>query len=285
MGLKWLWLSAAIAVGLIVTATWWRHSYAPIRPFLIYYGGLPRSHTRLQQFEQRLSGYPVVVLGTGLDEQKSAERIIAWGHGRPHPMRFYGYISIGITHNGGDLPVRGVNRRLQEWKAIGADGVLYDTAGPDYGVSQTRLATLVKLAHQLGMTVIVNAWSPSAVLHAGLTKRDGYLAENWYASDGTIRSIPNGAKDIQRVIDVGIPVYMTATGGASVQSLPPAMVKSWIAGTSHVARGTYLSISDEYYSAQTDYTEPASAITAAVHSFFPFGLWRSTKTAWRQLFI
>lgn len=282
---KRTWTVVFATMGFAALAASWQHSYAPIRPFLIYYGGLPAYGASLMKFEHRLAGYPVVVLGTGLDEPQSAARIIAWGHSQSRPMHFYGYISIGVSHGGGNLSPQAVGERLQSWRQLGADGVLYDTAGPDFGVSHQRLSTLVTLAHRHRLDVIVNAWSPRAVLSAGLTKQDGYLAENWYAADGKVRSTPSDAGDVTAVINSGILVYMTATAGARVSSPPPGTLASWIAGTSRVARGTYLAVSDENYSSQTNAILPASAITKTVHSFFPFGLWPSTQTRIRQMLI
>lgn len=261
---------ASVALVLLAVSIWYKY-YAPVSPFLIYYGGLP-SQSQAPVFEKKLNGYPVVLLGTGLDSPAVAKSIIRMGKKGPHPIRFYGYISIGITHQAGNHSTRQVQSLLHSWRQIGVYGVLYDTAGPDFGVSQQRLTKLVKLAHKSGLYVIVNSWYPQAVMHVGLTTNDGYLAENWYASAGDIRSTPAGTAYVAQLKNQHIPIYMTGTGKQNIRSLNQSVLKAWIAGSKRVAGGQYIAISDENYSADTDYVEPASALIAAIHSFFPFGL-------------
>lgn len=133
------------------------------------------------------------------------------GRKPPHPIRFYGYISIGVTH-------------------------------------------------QMGLYAIINSWEPQAVINTGLTANDGYLAENWYASDGKVRTVPTGAAYVQQLKDNHIPIYITATGASRINSVSPKIIKTWIAGSEKVAGGQYIAISDENYSSQTDFIEPAAII-------------------------
>ncbi len=247
-------------------------NYAPVKPFLIYYGGLPTAEKQANAFVKRLVGYSVVVLGTGLNDPTIASKIIHLGQKSSQPIRFYGYISIGVTHQAGNLSESTVRSRLLQWKNIGANGVLYDTAGPDFGVSHKRLERLIKMAHQTGLQVIVNSWYPQALLDAGLTVSDGYLAENWYVSDGRLRSVPSGAAYIQLLKRQGIPIYMTATGAARINAISPTTLRAWIAGSQKVAAGEFIAIADENYSADSDYIEPAATLKKLIQSFYPFGL-------------
>lgn len=247
-------------------------NYAPVKPFLVYYGELPTTIRDVPAFVKRLQGYPVVIIGDGLSSPIIASDIIRLGHRTPHPIRFYGYISIGVTHQAGNYSVKQVQSLLLHWKKIGVYGILYDTAGPDFGVSHQRLMKLIQLAHRIGLYVIVNSWFPQAVMNVGLTANDGYLAENWYVSSGEIRSIPEGVTYVKQLRDHGIPIYMTATGGNRIDTIHQAEIRAWIAGSKKVAGGQYIDISDENYSADTDYIEPATIIHKLIQSFFPFGL-------------
>lgn len=235
-------------------------TFHPIKPFLIYYGGLPVHKSHLRQFVHRIDGYSVVVLGTGLDHPAAMRAIIQLEKKNHKSTRFYGYISIGVTHGGGNKSYNEVKRGLESWKKGGAYGILFDTAGPDFGVTKTRLRTMVQIAHSEGLSVLINSWYPEAVLGVGLTKFDGYLAENWYMSDGRIRSTPPGASYIRQVRRSGIPVYMTATGATTITSLHQPTLQNWILGTHRIARGQYIAISDENYSADTDYILPSTTI-------------------------
>ncbi len=266
-----------ITLVLILMLFWWLGdrwyvNYAPVQPFLIYYGGIPTQNKQITTFVDQLTGYPIVILGDGLSDSAPSSSIIRLAKKSSPNIAFFGYISIGVTHQAGNLSVNEVKSLLKQWKQIGASGVLYDTAGPDFGVSYKRLSQLVALAHQYGMRIIVNSWYPQAVLHVGLTRHDGYLAENWYVAEGHVRSQPVGASYISLIKQEGIPIFMTATGGSHIQSLSLPTIKAWVKGSKKVAQGNYIAISDQYYSSDTDYIESAKTLKNIIRSFFPFGL-------------
>ena len=164
-------LSTSVLVLILMLLGWllfkWYVNYAPIQPFLIYYGGIPTTHRQIENFVNRIDGYPIVILGDGLSDPAHATAIIKLAKKNSLSTTFWGYISIGVTHQSGNLNSNEVKLYLLRWKKIGASGVLFDTAGPDFGVTHKRLFHLVALAHHYGMRVIVNSWYPQAVLNVG----------------------------------------------------------------------------------------------------------------------
>lgn len=108
--------------------------------------------------------YDYVVLGDGLqepdhpDHQNTAEII----RGVQSLGTFVlGYIPIGTVNP--NLSMEEIERRVDRWNDIGADGILLDQFGYDYQTSRLRQNTVVDYVHSQGMLVAANALYPEDV--------------------------------------------------------------------------------------------------------------------------
>ncbi|MCL4319240.1 MAG: hypothetical protein M1596_05065 [Firmicutes bacterium] len=240
-----------------------RHSL--VHPFLIYYGWIPKNPEHLAQLRGKMSGYSIIVLGSGDERQSSGDlmptrRLVS---SMPHTI-FYGYVDIGVTGNQPDHQLGYVERALVAWHHIGARGVLLDCAGPDYGVSPMRLQKIVALAHRGHLKVLVNSWNPSAVLEAGLRAGDAWLAENWVIAAGKPINAAVQGENVAALPELRrhhIAIWMTATD-STVPSA--AWVTRWAPKTASLLAGSYLAVSGSQYSSRSNTVIPVSWLTKAL---------------------
>jgi sugar lactone lactonase YvrE len=149
-----------------------------------------------------LGSYDYVVLVEGLElmansEHPKTEKIIKYRDTLKQPpmdmrsTKVFGYIDLGV-YNDGDTPpmscnckvrdeackkavddaitagkprnfcLEEIDTRLGEWKAMGAEGILFDEFGYSRGVTRTRQNDAVKLARDKGMVVVANTSDPDA---------------------------------------------------------------------------------------------------------------------------
>ncbi len=234
-----------------------------VTPFVVYYGWIPWQRARFARLAAEIGAYPVVILGSG-DEWRSggdlgaAKRLIRVDRA----SQFYGYINLGVTGGQPGHSFADLRRALVAWKRMGTVGVLLDCAGPDYGVSRTRLARAVRLGHAFGLRLLVNAWNPAAVVGVGLRRTDAWLAENWAVAQGRpYPAIEENLAGLRAVERAGIPVWMTATG-----SRPPSRtdVFPWVAATRSRVNGVAIAVSGPDYSSRSNAVVPAAWIRQAI---------------------
>lgn len=252
------WLMATMLIGIGVLGNSFPNSHPVIHPFLIYYGWIPILPQYFVRLKNRMSGYSTIVLGSGDEWSSSGDlaptrRLIAE---MPH-TRFYGYVDIGVTGHQPDHSLHYGAQALAAWHNLGAQGVLLDCAGPDYGVSPQRLRTLVAFAHHDHLHVLVNSWNPRAALHASLEPGDGWLAENWVIAAGrpvnaSLAGEQGAALPILRQHHIAI--WMTATD----RTVPSATwVAHWAHRTAERVHGSYLAVSGPQYSSRSNHIIPA----------------------------
>ena len=231
-----------------------------IHPFLIYYGWIPRQSTPLQHLADRMRSYPVIVLGSGVElpadhEVSACRRLLS---DLPQAT-WYGYVDIGVTGGQPSHTLPTIKAELKAWRRLGAKGVLIDCAGPSYGVTPGRLRWAVTAAHALSLRVLVNAFTPTVALHAGLTRGDAWLAENWAVSSG--KSVPSSQEAVPALALLkkkGIPIWMTATG--SKAPLSESEIKPWILATMFRVGGVAMAVSGPHYSSESNSVVPESWI-------------------------
>lgn len=237
-----------------------------IRPLLIYYGWVPSGRAAFRRMAAAMAAYPVVVLGSGEEWTGVQSNHLEVGRMIATDRRtaFYGYVNLGVAGGQPDHPLAYVERALRAWRAMGVRGVLLDCAGRDYGVSRLRLGAAVRAAHALSLRVLVNAWDPADVVHAGLRPGDAWLAENLVVADG--RPQPHGAADwaALHMLRAGkIEIWMTATDAS-----PPdrAWIQTWMPRTAARVGGSLIGASGPEYSTRSNAIVPASWIKAALGS-------------------
>ena len=76
-------------------------------------------------------------------------------------IRIVGYVPIGMVPDSHDsnLPMEELKSRVDEWVALGAQGIFLDEFGYDYYVTRERQNEIVNYCHNLGKFVFANSWS------------------------------------------------------------------------------------------------------------------------------
>jgi len=167
---------------------------------LVYYGwpshinGAMGSAAAAAEFGR----YDYVVLGSGAEDPGYPDHANTAGILADPAMAatyVFGYVNLGVTNGG--LSLEEVRTRIAGWGAIGADGVLLDAFGYDFGVTRERQNEAVGYAHSLGLSVLANAWFPADVFGAAIDPvanpeglpglvgaGDFYLSESYRILDG-----------------------------------------------------------------------------------------------------
>lgn len=174
-------------------------SSAP-REFLVYYGWPSRINGASDPAAAavQLGRYDYVVLGAGAEDPDHPDHVRTLAVLADPAMAgtfVFGYVNLGVTN--GVLSLEEVRSRIDGWRAVGADAIMLDAFGYDFGVTRDRQNAAVGHAHSLGMPVMVNAWFPAdafgeavdpeynpegqpALLGVG----DYYLSESYRVRDG-----------------------------------------------------------------------------------------------------
>jgi len=139
--------------------------------FLVYYGwpshinGSAVSAAAAAEFGR----YDFVALGAGAedpghpDHEKTAAILADPAMAGTY---VFGYVNLGVAN--GSLSLDEVRARIDGWRAIGADAILFDAFGYDFGVTRERQNAAVGHAHDLGMSVLANAWFPADAFGAAV---------------------------------------------------------------------------------------------------------------------
>ena len=131
---------------------------------LVYYG-YPASinaASSIAEAAAEFGRYDYVVWGEGLEspahpDHANAVAIIA--HEATAATRILGYVDIGVTSQ--NLPMTEIEARIARWVKMGADGILFDNFGYDFGTGRARQNAAVDLAHALGLAVIAGPFRPT----------------------------------------------------------------------------------------------------------------------------
>ncbi len=113
--------------------------------------------------------FDYVVLGAGLEDPSHPDhantvRIIELTHQLRPTTRFAGYIDLGVSAPWDEnYSLDQLRQHVEAWRAMGVDGILWDDAGMDFGVSRDRLNYALDLAHEDGLFAVINAWNPDDV--------------------------------------------------------------------------------------------------------------------------
>lgn len=74
--------------------------------------------------------------------------------------KLIGYVPIGLEPSIADsnLSIQEIGRRMDNWKALGADGIFLDEYGYDYYVTRERQNACIQMARDRGMIAFANSW-------------------------------------------------------------------------------------------------------------------------------
>jgi hypothetical protein len=118
------------------------------------------------------SDYDVIVLGDGLEfdvprpnmagpaEHQFTRRLIQALRLTPRRPLVYGYIDLGSTQR---LSLEDIRDRIDRWARMGAQGIFFDEAGYDFGVTRERQNAAVAAVHAHGLSACLNAFRPADV--------------------------------------------------------------------------------------------------------------------------
>ena len=171
---------------------------------LIYYAwpSAINGSATLEAAADEFSKYRYVVLGGALVEdghgdQANTREIIDKMKQESPKTKVFGYVDIGVTNGGSNFGVAEMKERIDKWVDLGATGIFLDNFGFDFGVSRKRQNKIVRYVHkQSSLPVIANAWKPEDVfephrdepdgelLESKLTRKDFYLSESFWVSEG-----------------------------------------------------------------------------------------------------
>jgi len=128
------------------------------------------------------ASYDAIVFGDGLElpdedtsdpglkaERQRVAQIIRAIHNTPRRPVVYGYVALGSTQN---LALAEIDRRVERWRMVGADGIFFDEAGNDFGVDAMRRRMTVCAAHGRGLRVFMNAFNPDDLFSEAASRRD-----------------------------------------------------------------------------------------------------------------
>ncbi|CAF2861437.1 unnamed protein product [Rotaria sp. Silwood2] len=104
--------------------------------------------------------------------------------------KVFGYVDLGVTTQ--NLNIKQMRQAVNGWSAMGANGIFWDDAGYDYGVTRKRQSNMIQYCHSKKMNVIMNAWNPDDVLggvNVKLNSNDAYLLESYLVSNGKYLSL------------------------------------------------------------------------------------------------
>jgi uncharacterized protein with GYD domain len=177
--------------------------------------------------------YDVIVFGDGLElgstsndpglqqEEPLVGQIVSRLHVRPRRPAIYGYIDLGRSQQLLDTEIV---RRVDAWKRLGADGIFFDEAGKDFGVTAARRSTAVRAVHERGLSAFMNAFNPDDLFDkdagrssspADLGERDALLVESFAVENGVVQARDRVAKRAAAAFKwrerTGVRVYAVTT--------------------------------------------------------------------------
>ena len=179
---------------------------SPPGEFLVYYGWPSHINGAAgpSAAAAELGRYDFVALGSGVEDPghpDHARTAAILADPAMAETYVFGYVNLGVTN--GSLSLDEVRTRIDGWRAIGADAILFDAFGYDFGVTRERQNAAVEYAHSLGMPVLANAWFPADVFGAAadpvanpggvpslLGAADFYLSESYRVMLGQL--VPEG---------------------------------------------------------------------------------------------
>jgi hypothetical protein len=113
--------------------------------------------------------YDVIVFGDGLEldasgrdpgldaERRKLHEIVRGLRITPRRPLVFGYIDLGRSQA---LTQIEISRRVALWQRAGVDGIFFDEAGADFGVTPARRRTAVRSVHDRRLAVFMNAFNP-----------------------------------------------------------------------------------------------------------------------------
>ena len=168
------------------------------KKLLIYYSfpsslNYPVNLYNLDNVANDFKQYDYVVLGESIETSEHPDHvntvnILAKMAGST--TKVFGYIDLSTTIRNHSIAT--IQQKVNEWKAVGVQGIFFDDFGYDFNVSRTRQNTVVNYTHSQNLRVIANGWNPDDVfgstvdpiwnpagMATALNSQDFYLSESY----------------------------------------------------------------------------------------------------------
>ncbi|CAF4711662.1 unnamed protein product, partial [Rotaria sp. Silwood2] len=132
--------------------------------------------------------FDVIVFGDGIWKTTHGDHVKTQAIAKNLTSRgkkVFGYVDLGVTTQ--NLNTNQMQQAVTGWLATGANGIFWDDAGYDYGVTRKRQSNMIQYCHLNKMNVIMNAWNPDDVFagtNVALNSNDTYLLESYLVSNG-----------------------------------------------------------------------------------------------------
>ena len=173
---------------------------SPPKRLAIYYGYpslVEGAAGDLLRAADTFARYDVIVFGDGLElggassdpglraEHQRLKRLVPLLRVAPGAPRLYGYIDLGRSQQ---LAEREIVRRIDAWHHLGIDGIFFDEAGNDFGVTAARRAAAVRAVHDGALSAFMNAFNPDDLFESpGLGANDALLVESFAVREGVVQ--------------------------------------------------------------------------------------------------
>ena len=224
---------SALALDIVVGAA----GAAPPRRLAIYYGYpslVEGAGGDVARAVRTFAMYDAIVLGDGLElghdaadaglraEYTRLTQLVPALHATARKPVLWGYIDLGRSQQ---LTLAAIAHRIDAWKQLGVDGIFFDEAGRDFGVTAAHRVAAVRAAHDRGLAVFMNAfdandlfegWSAGRTDAAGgLGPRDALLLESFAVREGVRQTAEVNAKRAADALGwrtrTGVRVFATTT--------------------------------------------------------------------------
>lgn len=128
-------------------------------PHLFVYYGYPIALNGLYNVDavvDAISRYDIWVCGDTYqrpDQEVYASTVQIINGVRARGTKVYGYVPMGSSQSNAQKMTG-----IDQWHAIGVDGIFLDEYGFDYGVTRAQQVLIVRYAHSKGLPICANAW-------------------------------------------------------------------------------------------------------------------------------
>jgi hypothetical protein len=209
---------------------------SPLQRLAIYYGYpslVEKSDGDIVKAAAVFARYDVVVWGDGLElgrdsadsglraEYPRLAPLVARLHNGTTKATVYGYIDLGRTQQ---LTIDEIIKRIDAWRRLGVDGIFFDEAGRDFGVTAVRRDEAVRAVHARHMSAFMNAFNPDDLFDSEsspgsryeLGRGDALLLESFGVRQGILETeaVPRRvAAALEWRKRLGVSVFATTTAG------------------------------------------------------------------------
>jgi hypothetical protein len=224
---------------------------APLQRLAIYYGYpslVEGAAGDVARAVHTFAEYDAIVFGDGLElgrdaadaglraEYAALSAMVPRLHASARRPMLWGYVDLGRSQQ---LTQDAITRRIDAWIRLGVDGIFFDEAGRDFGVTPARRSAAVRAVHERGLAAFMNAFDlndlfePAAAGQSNgpgaLGRGDALLIESFAVREGILQTAEATARRAADALAwrarTGIKVFATTTAAGAFD--PAAFAFAW----------------------------------------------------------